>query len=165
MKNIHKLTLILVLTSATVLIVLALLVYFLCKRSPKTELKDIESTEQKHEDDGCVLQVVDLVTFQDGEDLTISDILEAPGEVIGKSNYGTLYKALLQSSDSVKLLRFLRPACTARIEDFGEVIQLLGCIRHPNLVPLLGFYAGPRGEKLLIHPYYWRGSLAPFVRG
>ncbi|KAL6126922.1 hypothetical protein ACLB2K_070179 [Fragaria x ananassa] len=164
MKNIHKLTLILVPTSATVLIVLALLVYFLCKRSPKTELKDVESTEQKHEDDGAVLQVADLETFQDGEDLTISDILEAPGEVIGKSNYGTLYKALLQSSDSVKLLRFLRPACTARIEDFGEVIQLLGCIRHPNLVPLLGFYAGPRGEKLLIHPYYWRGSLAPFVR-
>lgn len=164
MKKIHLLTLILVPTSSTVLIFLALFIYVCCKRSPKTELKDVESSEQKHEDGG-VLQVEDLITFQDGEDLTICDILDAPGEVIGKSNYGTLYKALLQTSNSVRLLRFLRPVCTARVEDFDEVIQLLGCIRHPNLVPLLGFYAGPRGEKLLIHPFYWRGNLAPFVRG
>lgn len=164
MKKIHLLTLILVPTSSTVLIFLALFIYVCCKRIPKTELKDVESSEQKHEDGG-VLQVEDLITFQDGEDLTICDILDAPGEVIGKSNYGTLYKALLQTSNSVRLLRFLRPVCTARVEDFDEVIQLLGCIRHPNLVPLLGFYAGPRGEKLLIHPFYRRGNLAPFVRG
>ncbi|CAL9008436.1 unnamed protein product [Prunus brigantina] len=161
MKNTHLLNLILVLTSTGVLVSFVFLIYFYCKRSAKHEQQDVENSEQKHEDD---VKVEDLMTFQDGQDLTICDILDAPGEVIGKSNYGTLYKALLQSSNSVRLLRFLRPVCTAKVEDFGEVVQLLGCIRHPNLVPLLGFYAGPRGEKLLIHPFYWRGNLAQFVR-
>ncbi|RXI09818.1 hypothetical protein DVH24_015412 [Malus domestica] len=50
----------------------------------------------------------------------------------------------LTSSNSVKLLRFMRPVCTAKVEDFGEVVRHLGCVRHHNLVPLLGFYAGPR---------------------
>ncbi|KAG8652790.1 hypothetical protein MANES_06G131900v8 [Manihot esculenta] len=106
----------------------------------------------------------DLLTFQGGQDLTISDILDAPGEVIGKSNYGTLYKALLHRSNCVRLLRFLRPVCIARAKDFEEAIQLLGSIRHPNLVPLVGFYAGPRGEKLLVHPFFRRGSMAQFIR-
>ncbi|KDP22460.1 hypothetical protein JCGZ_26291 [Jatropha curcas] len=122
---------------------------------------DVESPEQRN---GEETETEDLVIFQGGQDLTIVDILDAPGEVIGKSNYGTLYKALLQRSNCVRLLRFLRPVCTARAKDFGQVIELLGCIRHPNLVPLLGFYAGSRGEKLLVHPFFRRGNLAQFIR-
>jgi len=118
--------------------------------------------DRKHADEA---EMEDLITFHGGEDLTICDILDAPGEVIGKSNYGTLYKALMQRSNKLRLLRFLRPVCCARGEEFGEVIRLLGCVRHPNLVPLLGFYAGPRGEKLLVHPFYRHGNLAEFIRG
>ena len=122
----------------------------------------MESTEHKNED---IVQEEDLIIFHGGEDLTICDILDAPGEVIGKSNYGTLYKALLQRSNQVRLLRFLRPVCITRAEELDEMIHLLGSIRHPNLVPLLGFYTGPRGEKLLVHPFYRRGNLAQFIRG
>ncbi|GJY83714.1 putative kinase-like protein TMKL1, partial [Tanacetum coccineum] len=106
----------------------------------------------------------DFLRFQGGEDLTCFDILDAPGEVIGKSSYGTLYRANLLS-DPVLLLRFLRPACcTGKVQDVMQVVQLLGSIRHPNLVSLCGFYSGPRGEKLLVHPFYRRGNLAQFVR-
>ncbi|KAM1183379.1 hypothetical protein ACFX19_001758 [Malus domestica] len=160
MNRTQVLNLILALTSSATLVFFLLFIFY-CKKAAKSEQKDVEKTEQKQEE---VVEADELVTFQDGEDLTICDILDAPGEVIGKSNYGTLYKALLQSSNSVKLLRFLRPVCTAKVQDFGEVVRLLGFIRHHNLVPLLGFYAGPRGEKLLIHPFYWRGNLAQFVR-
>ncbi|WCJ36435.1 Protein kinase superfamily protein [Euphorbia peplus] len=121
-------------------------------------------SENPKEIDKDEAETQDLVTFQGGEDLTITDILDAPGEVIGKSNYGTLYKAFLQSSNSVRLLRFLRPVCTARDIEFVEIVELLGCVRHPNLVPLLGFYAGPRGEKLLVYPFFRRGNLAQFIR-
>lgn len=158
------LILVLGLASATFLVIVAVYV-FLClkRRVSKHEIKDIESSEHKEEDE--VVQKEDLVIFQGGEDLTICDILDAPGEVIGKSNYGTLYKALLQRSNKVRLLRFLRPVCTARGEELDEVIQFLGRIRHPNLVPLLGFYTGSRGEKLLVHPFYRHGSLNQFIRG
>lgn len=161
------LILVLGLASATFLVIVALYVFFYyLKRPSKHEsTKDIESSEQKQEEEEEIAQKEDLIIFQGGEDLTICDILDAPGEVIGKSNYGTLYKALLQRSNKVRLLRFLRPVCTTRAEELDEMTQFLGRIRHPNLVPLLGFYTGPRGEKLLVHPFYRHGNLTQFIRG
>ncbi|XP_061338153.1 putative kinase-like protein TMKL1 isoform X1 [Gastrolobium bilobum] len=161
MKLSPMLILVLGIASATFLVIVALYVFFYLKRVSKHESKDIESSEKKQEE---VAQKEDLIIFQGGEDLTICDILDAPGEVIGKSNYGTLYKALLQRSNKVRLLRFLRPVCTVRAEELDEMIQFLGRIRHPKLVPLLGFYTGSRGEKLLVHPFYRHGSLTQFIR-
>lgn len=147
--------------TSTILLIILILYFFYRKRVLRNGGEDIEIMEKGRGDEELI---EDLVTFQDGEDLKISDILDAPGEVIGKSNYGTLYKALLQRSNKLRLLRFLRPVCTIRGEEFDDVIQLLGCLRHPNLVSLLGFYAGPRGEKLLVHPFYRLGNLAEFIR-
>ena len=108
-----------------------------------------------------------LITFEGGEDLTVYDILDAPGEVIGKSNYGTLYKATFAGNRarSVRLLRFLRPACSGRTEEVVGVIHVLGRMRHNRLVPLEAFYAGPKGEKLLVHPFYGYGNLSRFIIG
>jgi hypothetical protein len=154
------LILVLGLISATLLVIVAIYGFCYMKRSSKHDIEDIENSEQKHEE-----VKEDLIIFQGGEDLTICDILDAPGEVIGKSNYGTLYKALLQRSNKVRLLRFLRPVCTTRGEELDEMILFLGRLKHPNLVPLLGFYTGPRGEKLLVHPFYRHGNLTQFIRG
>lgn len=156
------LILVITLASAALLVLVAFYAFFYRKRVSENENKDIESSEHKQEE---IAQKEDLVIFQGGEDLTICDILDAPGEVIGKSNYGTLYKALLQRSNRVRLLRFLRPVCITRAEELDEMVQFLGRIRHPNLVPLLGFYTGPRGEKLLVHPFYRHGNLTQFIRG
>lgn len=158
------LKLVLALSSTAFLFILVFFIFCYRKRTTRNDhLGDIESKEQKHEEDD-ESQVEDFISFSGGEDLSICDILDAPGEVIGKSNYGTLYKALLQRSNMVRLLRFLRPVCALKVEEFVDVVQLLGCIRHPNLVPLLGFYAGPRGEKLLVHPFYRHGNLAQLIR-
>ncbi|KAE8661941.1 HAD superfamily, subfamily IIIB acid phosphatase [Hibiscus syriacus] len=168
MKNTHMLKLLL-LSSLAFLFILLLVIFFCRKRAARNDqLDDVENNEQQKRDgdgeDEGESEMEDMITFSGGEDLTIGDILDAPGEVIGKSNYGTLYKALLQRSSLVRLLRFFRPVCALRGGEFSEVVQLLGCIRHPNLVPLLGFYAGPRGEKLLVHPFYWHGNLSQLIR-
>ncbi|XP_021721758.1 putative kinase-like protein TMKL1 [Chenopodium quinoa] len=109
-----------------------------------------------------------LMCFEGGEDLAVSDILDAPGEVIGKSSYGTLYKADLfrknNNCNSVLLLRFLRPACSGSIREVIPVVHAIGLVRHSNLVPLKAFYMGPRGEKLLVHPFYVHGNLAQFIK-
>uniref|UniRef100_R7W4H6 Putative kinase-like protein TMKL1 n=1 Tax=Aegilops tauschii TaxID=37682 RepID=R7W4H6_AEGTA len=34
----------------------------------------------------------------------------------------------------------------------------------PNLVPIRALYVGPRGEKLLVHPFYAAGSLRRFLQ-
>lgn len=157
--------LILILTISSFLVIFVVLVFLICVCRRKGSERDEEGKGECKE--GGVEEIEmkgDLIRFEGGEDLTCFDILDAPGEVIGKSSYGTLYRANLLS-DSVLLLRFLRPAaCTGKVQDMMLVVQLLGSIRHPNLVPLCGFYSGPRGEKLLVHPFYRRGNLAQFIR-
>ncbi|GMH08765.1 hypothetical protein Nepgr_010605 [Nepenthes gracilis] len=137
------------------------------RRKSNVELAASESTTDPDRiESDCELVHEDLVCFQGGGDLHIPDILDAPGEVIGKSSYGTLYKATLirDHVDSLVLLRFLRPACSASIKEVISVVNAVGLIRHPNLVPLHAFYVGPRGEKLLVYPFYNRGNLSEFIR-
>ncbi|CAI9302289.1 unnamed protein product [Lactuca saligna] len=161
MERRHKIMLIVALSSSFTLFVTLALIY-LCrsKRCSKDESWDKESNIEVDD----MEMKGDLLRFEGGEDLNCFDILDAPGEVIGKSSYGTLYRANLVRNDSVVVLRFLRPTCTEKVQDVMHVVQLLGSIRHPNLVPLCGFYLGPRGEKLLVHPFYRRGNLAQFIR-
>ncbi|XP_009136494.1 putative kinase-like protein TMKL1 isoform X2 [Brassica rapa] len=170
----HLLKLILAVSLPTTFsIALAIIVIFiLCRRRTTTtesnELQhDVESPYEKQDFSGSETEEEEeLVIFEGGEDLTICDILEAPGEVIGKSSYGTLYKASLQRSGKVRVLRFLRPLCAVRSdpEELDGVIESLGFVRHDYLVPLLGFYVGNRGEKLMIHPFFASGNLSEFIR-
>ncbi|KAH0907768.1 hypothetical protein HID58_039595 [Brassica napus] len=139
-----------------------LLLFIFCTRRKRSST---ESEQHDVESHGFSSETGELVTFRGGEDLTICDILDAPGEVIGKSSYGTLYKASLQRSGKVRVLRFLRPVCTVRSDakEFNGVIETLGLVRHENLVPLLGFYGGNRGEKLMVHPFFSSGNLSDFI--
>lgn len=152
------------------LIILLCLIYLCCrKNSAKDESgemgnSDFDEEEEDEEAADEKTETEELISFPGGENLSVHDILDAPGEVVGKSSYGTLYKANLERDNSVKLLRFLRPACTGRMKENSGVIPILGFIRHPNLVPLQAFYSGTRGEKLLVHPFYGHGNLAQFLR-
>ncbi|XP_042478743.1 putative kinase-like protein TMKL1 [Macadamia integrifolia] len=158
-----KLKIVIGLVPATLLIIgIIVIVYIVCRRRARSELlPQRKSSGRKEEDE---VETEDLYSFPGGEDFTIHDILDAPGEVVGKSSYGTLYKATMERVNSVVLLRFLRPTCTGRVKEIHPVIKMLGFVRHPNLVPLQAFYAGPRGEKLFVHPFLSHGNLAQFIR-
>lgn len=112
----------------------------------------------------------ELVVFAGGEHLKIQDILNAPGEVVAKSSYGTFYRASIKRNpdgdgNAIVLLRFLRPACIGRGDDIRAAIRAIGLVRHPNLVPLRSVYVGTRGEKLFVYPFYTTGNLAQFLKG
>nr|VDC85573.1 unnamed protein product [Brassica oleracea] len=170
MRKDHMLTLLLGVSISALLILTFFIFFFFFRRkqsSTEPDQYDVESLDHKvHNKHGSSSETEELVTFQGGEDLTICDILDAPGEVIGKSMYGTLYKASLQRSGNVRVLRFLRPVCTVRCDakEYSDVIETLGFVRHENLVPLLGFYGGNRGEKLMVHPFYVSGNLSDFIK-
>ena len=155
--------------SLSALLIVTFFIFFFRRRqqsSTEPDQYDVESLDHKvHNKHVSSSETEELVTFQGGEDLTICDILDAPGEVIGKSSYGTLYKASLQRSGKVRVLRFLRPVCTVRCDakEYSDVIETLGFVRHENLVPLLGFYGGNRGEKLMVHPFFSSGNLSDFI--
>ncbi|CAL9244498.1 unnamed protein product [Arabidopsis halleri] len=170
MRKSHLVKLILAVSlPTTFLIIIAIIIIFIFCRRRKTETNEaqyeVESPYEKEDYSGSETEE-ELVILNGGDDLTICDILDAPGEVIGKSSYGTLYKATLQRSGKVRVLRFLRPLCAVKSDakEFNGVIESLGFVRHDNLVPLLGFYVGNRGEKLMIHPFFGSGNLSEFIK-
>ncbi|MQM11425.1 hypothetical protein Taro_044333 [Colocasia esculenta] len=110
-----------------------------------------------------VAEAEKLVTFPGGEDLTSQAILDAPGEVVARSSHGTLYRAWLGGEGSPVSLRFVRPECVGTAREVLQAAQLLGLVRHPNLVPLRALYVGSHGEKLLVQPYFPGGTLFHFL--
>ncbi|KAL9267781.1 putative kinase-like protein [Drosera capensis] len=178
---------IIILIPSSLLITLLFLFIFLLRTRNQSQHKTSSETgrfngddaEQKKQLRGYVQE--ELICFEGAKGLQIHDILDAPGEVIGKSSYGTLYKACLiwdfvynvddeedvengrgGGGDGVVLLRFLRPACS--VESVRDVVREIGVVRHKNVVPLVAVYVGGRGEKLLVHPFYGGGNLAEFIR-
>ncbi|GER46551.1 protein kinase [Striga asiatica] len=158
----HRLILIIVLTSLSASVLFSILLFCFLRRKTRNLPTDREAAFRCKEEEPA--SNGDLIKFQGGESLSVQVILEAPGEVIGKSSYGTLYRACLDDSNSLALLRFLRPTCTLRVKELVPIVELFGSVRHPNLVPLNAFYAGSRGEKLMVHPFYGNGNLAQFIR-
>lgn len=103
-----------------------------------------------------------LILFQGGEHLTLEDVLNATGQVMEKTNYGTVYKAKLADGGNIAL-RLLREGSCKDRSSCLPVIKQLGKVRHENLVPLRAFYQGKRGEKLLIYDYLPNRSLYDYL--
>lgn len=105
-----------------------------------------------------------LVHFDGPTAFTADDLLCATAEIMGKSTYGTVYKATLEDGSEVAVKR-LREKITKSQREFESEVGILGKIRHPNLLALRAYYLGPKGEKLLVFDYMPKGSLATFLHG
>ncbi|XP_022983330.1 probably inactive leucine-rich repeat receptor-like protein kinase IMK2 [Cucurbita maxima] len=103
-----------------------------------------------------------LVHFDGPFVFTADDLLCATAEIMGKSTYGTAYKATLEDGNEVAVKR-LREKTTKGQKEFETEVVALGKIRHPNLLALRAYYIGPKGEKLLVFDYMPRGSLSSFL--
>ncbi|KAF5738435.1 Inflorescence meristem receptor-like kinase 2 [Tripterygium wilfordii] len=103
-----------------------------------------------------------LVHFDGPMVFTADDLLCATAEIMGKSTYGTVYKATLEDGSQVAVKR-LREKITKSQREFETEVNVLGKIRHPNLLALRAYYVGPKGEKLLVYDYMSKGSLATFL--
>ncbi|KAJ3680895.1 hypothetical protein LUZ60_015384 [Juncus effusus] len=103
-----------------------------------------------------------LVHFDGPLAFTADDLLCATAEIIGKSTYGTVYKASLEDGSQVAVKR-LREKITKGQKEFETEVALIGKVRHENLLSLTAYYLGPKGEKLLVFDYMPKGSLATFL--
>ncbi|KAK6932958.1 Leucine-rich repeat [Dillenia turbinata] len=103
-----------------------------------------------------------LVHFDGPMLFTADDLLCATADIMGKSTYGTVYKATLEDGNQVAVKR-LREKIAKSQREFETEVNVLGKIIHPNLLALRAYYLGPKGEKLLVFDYMPKGSLATFL--
>ncbi|CAA7057916.1 unnamed protein product [Microthlaspi erraticum] len=90
---------------------------------------------------------------------TIEEIEEAtqnfsPSHKIGEGGYGPVFKATLDYTQVA--IKIVRPDATQGRSQFQQEVEVLTCIRHPNMVLLLGACAE---YGCLVYEYMANGSL------
>ncbi|KAK3434267.1 probable inactive receptor kinase At4g23740 [Eucalyptus grandis] len=92
----------------------------------------------------------------------LEDLLRASAEVLGKGTFGTAYKATLEDANTVVVKRLKEVAVGKR--DFEQHMEIVGGIRHKNVVDLKAYYYS-KEEKLIVHDYYSQGSVYARLHG
>lgn len=104
-----------------------------------------------------------LVFFEGGVySFDLEDLLRASAEVLGKGSVGTSYKAVLEEGTTVVVKRLKDVVATKR--EFEMRMDVLGKVKHENVVPLRAFYYS-KDEKLLVSDFMASGSLSALLHG
>ncbi|RID57346.1 hypothetical protein BRARA_F00726 [Brassica rapa] len=133
--------------------------------------RDIERKDRgfswERSEEGAVGTLVFLGASDSGETTvvryTMEDLLKASAETLGRGTLGSTYKAVMESGFIVTVKR-LKNARYPRMEEFKRHVEILGQLRHPNLVSLRAYFQA-KEERLLVYDYFPNGSLFTLIHG
>ncbi|KAJ9164223.1 hypothetical protein P3X46_023825 [Hevea brasiliensis] len=86
----------------------------------------------------------------------------ADQNVMGNGDYGVVYRGILLDGTRVAVKRLLIKSYLA--EDFVAGVEVIGHVRHKNLVKLLG-YCMEGGDRMLVNQYVDNGNLHQWLHG
>ncbi|KAF8395328.1 hypothetical protein HHK36_019272 [Tetracentron sinense] len=104
-----------------------------------------------------------LVFFDRRKQFELDDLLRASAEMLGKGSLGTVYKAVLEDGCMVAVKR-LKDANPCARKEFEQYMDVIGKLRHPNIVRFRAYYYA-KEEKLLVYDYLPNGSLHSLLHG
>ncbi|XP_010558965.1 PREDICTED: leucine-rich repeat receptor-like protein kinase PXC1 isoform X2 [Tarenaya hassleriana] len=104
-----------------------------------------------------------LVFFERRTQFELEDLLRASAEMLGKGSLGTVYKAVLDDGSIVAVKR-LKDANPCPRKEFEQYMEIIGRLKHPNVVKLRAYYYA-KEEKLLVYDYLPNGSLHSLLHG
>ncbi|XP_027352442.1 leucine-rich repeat receptor-like protein kinase PXC1 [Abrus precatorius] len=104
-----------------------------------------------------------LVFFDKRKQFELEDLLRASAEMLGKGSLGTVYRAVLDDGCTVAVKR-LKDANPCERNEFEQYMDVVGKLKHPNIVRLRAYYYA-KEEKLLVYDYLPNGSLHALLHG
>ncbi|XP_047958140.1 probable leucine-rich repeat receptor-like protein kinase At1g68400 [Salvia hispanica] len=104
-----------------------------------------------------------MVFFEGARRFELEDLLRASAEMLGKGGLGTAYKAVLDDGNVVAVKRLKDLGATGK-KEFEQQMEVLGKLKHPNLVELKAYYFA-KDEKLLVYDYMPNGNLFWLLHG
>ncbi|KAH0640945.1 hypothetical protein KY285_037531 [Solanum tuberosum] len=104
-----------------------------------------------------------LVFFDRRKPFELEELLRASAEMLGKGCLGTVYKAVLDDGITVAVKR-LKDANPCPRKEFEQYMDVIGKLKHPNMVKLRAYYYA-KEEKLLVYDYLPNGSLHSLLHG
>ncbi|KAL7587855.1 hypothetical protein Lser_V15G36881 [Lactuca serriola] len=93
----------------------------------------------------------------------LEDLLKASAETLGRGTVGSTYKAVMETGFIVTVKR-LKDATCPSLEEFRRHVEVIGRLRHKNLVPLRAYFHA-KEERLLVYDYFPNGSLYSLLHG
>uniref|UniRef100_A0A0D6R0L6 Protein kinase domain-containing protein n=1 Tax=Araucaria cunninghamii TaxID=56994 RepID=A0A0D6R0L6_ARACU len=148
-----------------ILITLVFLVYYWRKYAREARLSRKAAAEKPDFSGGQTpeMERSKLVFFDRKKQFELEDLLRASAEMLGKGSFGTAYKAVLDDGCVVAVKR-LKDVSPLGRKDFEQHMEMIGKLRHPNIVRL-GAYYYAKEEKLLVYDYLPNGSLYSLLHG
>jgi len=100
---------------------------------------------------------------------TYKDLVNATGGfndkmLLGKGGFGRVYKGFLPASKKNVAIKRISPESKQGTKEFISEVNILGHVRHRNVVRLLG-YCRHKHELLLVYDYMPNGSLDKYLYG
>ncbi|PIN09904.1 Serine/threonine protein kinase [Handroanthus impetiginosus] len=161
---------IVVANSVILLVTESFAVAYFCRNTSSMAESDVGkrrssySNETKVDSDGTNATDKSKLVFYDRKrQFELEDLLRASAEMVGKGILGTVYKAVLDDGCTVAVKR-LKDSNPCPKKEFEEYMDLVGNLRHPNVVRFRGYYYA-REEKLLVYDYMPNGSLHSLLHG
>ncbi|PUZ52936.1 hypothetical protein GQ55_5G013100 [Panicum hallii var. hallii] len=111
-----------------------------------------------------------VVTFGRGSSLRSEDLVAGADALlskateIGRGVFGTVYRASVGEGRVVAIKKLATANIVKSRDDFDREVRVLGKAKHPNLLPLKGYYWTPQ-LQLLITDYAPHGSLEARLHG
>ena len=111
-----------------------------------------------------------VVTFGPGSSLRSEDLVAGADALlskateIGRGAFGTVYRASVGQGRVVAIRKLAAASIVNSRDDFDREVRVLGKAKHPNLLPLRGYYWTPQ-LQLLITDYAAHGSLEARLHG
>ncbi|KAL5973571.1 hypothetical protein ACLOJK_030222 [Asimina triloba] len=133
----------------------------------KKRSSSYSSSEKKESEDAAAAAAAEhrskLVFFDRRKQFELEDLLKASAEMLGKGSLGTVYRAILEDGYMVAVKR-LKDANPCARKEFEQYMDVIGKLRHPNIVRLRAYYYA-KEEKLLVYDYLPNGSLYSLLHG
>lgn len=121
------------------------------------------SNEKRESEEEATGDRSKLVFFDRRKQFELEDLLKASAEMLGKGNLGTVYRAILEDGCMMAVKR-LKDANPSARKDFETYMDIIGKLKHPNIVRLRAYYYA-KEEKLLVYDYLPNGSLYSLLHG
>ncbi|KAJ9559165.1 LOW QUALITY PROTEIN: hypothetical protein OSB04_013779 [Centaurea solstitialis] len=81
-----------------------------------------------------------LVFFDKKKKFELEDLLRASAEMLGKGSLGTVYRAVLDDGCTVVAVKRLKDANPCGRKEFEQYMDVIGKVKHPNVVKLRAYY-------------------------
>ncbi|XP_047316790.1 LRR receptor-like serine/threonine-protein kinase FEI 1 [Impatiens glandulifera] len=145
-----------------VVVIIFLWFWFMSKKERAVK-KYTEVKKQVHQD-----KSTKLITFHGDLPYESSEIIEkldclGEEDIVGSGGFGTVYRMVMNDCGTFAVKRIDRGR-EGSDQVFEREVEILGSIKHINLVNMRGYCRNPT-SKLLIYDYYVLGSLDDLLHG